>query len=159
MKALGEAEELNQGAQESTISMLVSKFGVDEKELRATIQQNPDSRYQILKKGLTYEQSKEFEEITGDKKKYPNVTGIWLEENYKRTYPYNSLASTVAVSYTHLYRLYVKNLESSGHWWYCSCLRFFCIAYCLSHKMHRICMDLLLRPEFLCILHFRLFLM
>ena len=95
VKALGEAEELNQGAQESTISMLVSKFGVDEKELRATIQQNPDSRYQILKKGLTYEQSKEFEEITGDKKKYPNVTGIWLEENYKRTYPYNSLASTV----------------------------------------------------------------
>ena len=28
-------------------------------------------------------------------KKYPNVQGVWLEDDYQRTYPYNSLASDV----------------------------------------------------------------
>ena len=43
---------------------------------------------QILAKGVDYETARKFEEIDKDDEKYPNVKGVWLEEDYTRTYPY-----------------------------------------------------------------------
>lgn len=80
---------------EPTIQVLKDCFGIEEEKVREVIKEYPDSRYQILKKEITYATKKKFDEIEKDTKTYPNVKGIWLEEDYKRTYPYNSLASDV----------------------------------------------------------------
>lgn len=80
---------------EPTIDVLVSKFGVDENTLRTLLKDKPDSSYNVVMKGLTYEQSKQFDEIVQDDETYPNFNGVWLEDDYVRNYPYNSLASDV----------------------------------------------------------------
>ena len=78
-----------------TIQVLEDCFGIDGKEVEELIEEKPTSRYNVLQKGVDYEKYKEFEAIEKDKEKYPNVEGIWLEEDYVRTYPYNTLASDV----------------------------------------------------------------
>lgn len=80
---------------EPTIQVLKDCFEIDEEEVRDLIEENPSSRYNILKKGVDYETYKKFEAIDEDDENYPDVAGIWLEEDYVRTYPYNTLASDV----------------------------------------------------------------
>lgn len=80
---------------EPTVKVLKDCFGIEEDKVRKVIEENPDSRYEILKKEVTYDVKKKFDEIEQDTENYPNVKGIWLEEDYKRTYPYDSLASDV----------------------------------------------------------------
>lgn len=80
---------------EPTVKVLKDCFGIEEDKVLEVIEKNPDSRYEILKKEVTYDVKKKFDEIKQDTEKYPDVKGIWLEEDYKRTYPYDSLASDV----------------------------------------------------------------
>lgn len=80
---------------EPTIQVLKDCFEIDEQEVRDLMEEKPDSRYNILKKGVDYETYKKFRNIEKDTEKYPDVEGIWLEEDYVRTYPYNTLASDV----------------------------------------------------------------
>lgn len=80
---------------EPTIRVLNECFGIEEEEVRKVIEETPSSRYSILLKGVDYETSQRFEEIDGDNENYPNVAGIWLEDDYIRRYPYNTLASDV----------------------------------------------------------------
>lgn len=80
---------------EPTIQVLKDCFEIDEEEVRDLSEESPSSRYNILKKGVDYETYKKFEAIDEDDEKYPDVAGIWLEEDYVRTYPYNTLASDV----------------------------------------------------------------
>lgn len=80
---------------ESTIRVLNECFGIEEEKVRKVIEETPSSRYSILLKGVDYETSQRFEEIDGDNENYPNVAGIWLEDDYIRRYPYNTLASDV----------------------------------------------------------------
>ncbi|MGC4019384.1 MAG: penicillin-binding transpeptidase domain-containing protein [Muricomes sp.] len=78
-----------------TIQALKDCFGVKEEDVRSLIENNSDSRYEILAKGVSYDTAKKFKDIAEDTEKNPNVKGVWLEEDYKRSYPYNSLASDV----------------------------------------------------------------
>lgn len=78
---------------EPTIKVLEDVFGLKDKEIRNVIKENPKSRYEILAKGISYEIAQKYEKIQKDTKKYPNVKGVWLEDDYKRTYPYKNLAS------------------------------------------------------------------
>ena len=80
---------------EPTIQVLKDCFEIDEEEVRDLIEESPSSRYNILKKGVDYETYKKFEAIDEDDENYPDVAGIWLEGDYVRTYPYNTLASDV----------------------------------------------------------------
>ena len=80
---------------EPTIDVLVDCFELDEKEVEDLVEKNPSSRYLVLKKGVEYAKAKEFDAIDKDNENYPNVKGIWLEEDYVRSYPYNTLASDV----------------------------------------------------------------
>ena len=80
---------------EPTIKVLEECFGISEETVRNIIKESPDSRYEILKKDISYETAQKFAAIEEDKKKYPDVKGIWLEDDYKRSYPYGSLASDV----------------------------------------------------------------
>ena len=80
---------------EPTIEVLKDCFGIEEDKVRELMDKSPSSRYNILQKGVDYAKAKEFEKIDKDDKKYPDVKGIWLEEDYIRTYPYSTLASDV----------------------------------------------------------------
>ena len=90
-KAMLEKDEY----QEPTIKVLKDCFGIAEEDVEELVESSPESRYNILLKGVDYNTAKEFEAIDEDEEKHPKVKGIWLEEDYVRKYPYNSLASDV----------------------------------------------------------------
>lgn len=78
-----------------TIEVLESVFGIPEAQVREVLEARPDSRYEILAKSVSYDKAQEFEAIDEDDDAYPDVHGIWLEEDYRRSYPYGRLASDV----------------------------------------------------------------
>lgn len=80
---------------EPTIQVLEECFGIAEEDVRTLMDKNPTGHYNILKKGVDYATAQKFNKIESDSEKYPNVKGIWLEEDYVRKYPYNTLASDV----------------------------------------------------------------
>lgn len=80
---------------EPTIQVLEDCFGIAEEDVRTLMDKNPTGRYNILKKGVDYATAQKFNKIESDSEKYSNVKGIWLEEDYVRKYPYNTLASDV----------------------------------------------------------------
>lgn len=80
---------------EPTTEVLEECFNIKESEVQKVIEENPNSRYVIMKKDVDYKTAQKFNEIDGDDENYPNVKGIWLEDDYLRSYPYNTLASDV----------------------------------------------------------------
>ena len=91
---------------DATTTALSTAFGYDKTELTNLILENRDSPYIRYARQLTVDQKEAFEatkeemnkqfsssKIAGEKNK--RVYGIWFEEEYKRTYPYNESASTV----------------------------------------------------------------
>ncbi len=56
------------------------------------VEKKPDSRYSILKKGISYDEMVQFKE---KQEKDKNIKGVWFEEDYVRKYPYKTLASDV----------------------------------------------------------------
>lgn len=80
---------------EPTKQVLKDCFGIEEETVDSLIENNPDSRYSVLLKGIDYETAQKFNAIDEDDENYPNVRGIWLEDDYQRTYPYSTLASDV----------------------------------------------------------------
>jgi stage V sporulation protein D (sporulation-specific penicillin-binding protein) len=78
---------------EPTIEVLEDVFYIEEEDVREVMEAYPESRYQILKKGVSYQMAQEFEAILDNTEEYPNVKGVWLESDYKRYYPYGSLAA------------------------------------------------------------------
>lgn len=85
---------------EPTIMALKDIFEIEEEKIRDAIRETPKSRYTILAKGVNYEKAKKLEALLSDEKKGKNVVGVWLEEDYKRVYPYKSLASD-AIGFTY----------------------------------------------------------
>ena len=80
---------------EPTKQVLKDCFGIEEETVDNLIENNPDSRYSVLLKGIDYETAQKFNAIDEDDENYPNVRGIWLEDDYQRTYRYSTLASDV----------------------------------------------------------------
>lgn len=77
-------------------------FDIESALIDEVVDTKPGSRYVILKKKVSYAQAQEYEalkkevyqdESGNEKKKYPDVSCLWLEEDYIRTYPYSTLAS------------------------------------------------------------------
>ncbi len=75
-----------------SMDALCSVFGFTEDEIKAILEDKPDSQYYILKKGETVTNVLAYEELAS-KNKY--IKGVWFEEEYVRTYPYDSLASRI----------------------------------------------------------------
>lgn len=75
-----------------SIEALTSCFELEESQLRTLLAEYPDSRYNVMLKGLSYDEIKEFLSLQEDN---ANIKGVWFEEEYKRKYPYGSLASNV----------------------------------------------------------------
>lgn len=81
---------------EPTIQAVTKCFKVKEADLRKYITDNPTSQYYVLQKQLTYDQISPFIEMENDTENGGgNINGIWFEEEYRRVYPYKSLASDV----------------------------------------------------------------
>jgi stage V sporulation protein D (sporulation-specific penicillin-binding protein) len=80
-----------------TIEALHAAYGLDRNELRKIITDKKDNAYVVLSKNLTYDDKQRFTDhvasLEKDVAKY--VKGVWFEDEYKRVYPYGSLASHV----------------------------------------------------------------
>lgn len=99
---------------EPTVKALLNCFELDKEELDAFISENKrlkdegktPSAYKILLSDLTDDDRRRFDaelyptdedkEVLKEKKENAaNIKGVWFEEVYKRSYPYNSLACDV----------------------------------------------------------------
>ena len=95
-----------------TIQVLEDCFGISEQTVRDVIEENPESRYVIMETDVDYETAQKFNEIDDDDENYPNVAGVWLEDDYNRTYPYNTLASDV-IGFTYSGNAGAMGIESA----------------------------------------------
>ncbi len=85
-----------------TVNALVEVFGYDRNELLEVINDNRESRYLRYERKLTYDKKEAFEAVqkSVNEANYNSgvsqrVRGVWFEDEYKRIYPYNSLACGV----------------------------------------------------------------
>ena len=89
---------------EPTVRALKEVLGLDEDKIRSLLsaEATRNSQYQILKKQLSMDEKKAFEEYASpgedseltdaQKAERKNVKGVWFEEDYLRNYPFNDLA-------------------------------------------------------------------
>lgn len=92
---------------EPTVDALVEILGLDKEDIEKRLDQETtrNSQYQILTKGISMDEKKSFEEYANvpddeelskeELKKRSNVQGVWFEDDYVRTYPFDSLACDV----------------------------------------------------------------
>lgn len=96
--------------EEATINALHEYFGFSKSKLKKTIEDNSYSYYEVYKKNMTYDEVEKFQKFLdladastkgvskAKKAKIESakmVKGVSFEEDYKRVYPYNSLACRV----------------------------------------------------------------
>ena len=94
----------NEDYMEPTIRALTTVLGLDEDTIRSrlTAESTKNSQYQILKKQISMDDKKAFEDYTEvpedsnmtkeQIREKNNVKGVWFEEDYLRVYPYNETA-------------------------------------------------------------------
>lgn len=85
---------------EPTIAALEKYFGVDGDEVRQWIEDNPESRYKVLQKKLSYDVVQPYKDMMASEdeavqKENQFIKGIWFEEEYIRKYPYDTLACDI----------------------------------------------------------------
>lgn len=97
-------QEGNEKYLEPTIRALSSVYGYTEEEMRSLIMEKKDSAYYRLKKNISYEEKVAFEDYEKnlpkqeDGKEHPDkgmIKGVTFEEEYLRTYPFDTLASHI----------------------------------------------------------------
>lgn len=74
----------------ATVDALKQYFGLSDSEIDNALKDST-SLYKKVKKKLTYDQIKPFQDFVASKDA-KNVKGVWFEDEYKRYYPYGSLA-------------------------------------------------------------------
>lgn len=76
-----------------TIEALRTYFSLTDEEIQTALA-DERSFYKVMRKKLTYDEVAPFNEYLATKSG-THVTGVWLEDEYQRTYPYNTLACQV----------------------------------------------------------------
>lgn len=70
----------------------IGREAVEEK-----LEDNPDSQYSVLAKKVSYEEMSKFTDLQEERREDDdpdnNITGVWFEKEYKRVYPYGSMAA------------------------------------------------------------------
>lgn len=94
----------NENYMDPTVRVLTTVLGLDEGDIRTrlTAEETKNSQYQILKKQISMDDKKAFEDYvtvseddnltTEQIKEKNNVKGVWFEEDYLRSYPFNETA-------------------------------------------------------------------
>ncbi len=75
-----------------TVKALCKVFGMQENEVQEIIEKNPNSQYYVLYKQVELAKVEEFQ---AEVAKNRNIRGVWFEDDFIRSYPYNNLASHV----------------------------------------------------------------
>lgn len=84
-----------------TAKVIEKYFDIDSSEIYKILDDNPEGRYVVLAKELDYDTVKAYQDYMNPEDGYDSeddrnfVKGIWFEEEYLRTYPYESLACKV----------------------------------------------------------------
>lgn len=84
-----------------TIETLLQCFPeIDETKLRKHIEEKKTDPYEVFLRQLPYDRIRAFEDIQNavdedNNKLNPNIKGVWFETEYRRNYPFGSLASSV----------------------------------------------------------------
>ena len=78
---------------DKTLDAISKHFEIDRQELEEYKKTKAESSYLVLKKEIDEETVLAFESMM--EKEDNKIKGVWFEEEYKRTYPYDSLASAV----------------------------------------------------------------
>lgn len=87
---------------ETTLSALSEHFpAIDIQAIRTLIEENPDNQYYKALKKLSYDEIQEFVQLQNED---TDIKGVWFEQDYIRSYPYNTLASHV-IGFEGLYGL------------------------------------------------------
>lgn len=74
--------------------ILEELFDISSSEIDKILDEKSDSLYQVLAEEVSYSEYLKFQQLKSEK--YTNVSSIiWFEEDYIRSYPYNSLASGI----------------------------------------------------------------
>ncbi|MCI9189946.1 MAG: penicillin-binding protein 2 [Lachnospiraceae bacterium] len=82
---------------EPTLQALGEYFDLDMVKIREYVNTNQTSSWYVPLRQLTYEQISGFQEAQAQEGS--NIKGVWFEEEYKRIYPYGSLAAD-AIGFT-----------------------------------------------------------
>lgn len=77
---------------EPTLQALGANFDLDMSQIREYVNSHPSSSWYVPLRQLSYEQISGF--LTAQEED-ENVRGVWFEEEYRRIYPYGSLAADV----------------------------------------------------------------
>ena len=92
---LARGDEVDREAIRQVKEALEICFEIDGEAVDEVVEKRPNSRYNIMKKTISYAKAQEFKALLADTENYPYLSCVWLEEDYVRTYPYNSLACDV----------------------------------------------------------------
>lgn len=77
---------------EPTLTALGQYFDLDMGAIREHVSSNKNSAWYVARKQLTYEEISGFKAAQAENS---NIKGVWFEEEYKRIYPYGSMAADV----------------------------------------------------------------
>lgn len=80
---------------EPTLNALVQCFALSRSDLEYLLVTKPNSSYEKLIKGLTADEIATFNALVDDWDNNPYIKGVWFEDEYVRSYPFDSLACDV----------------------------------------------------------------
>lgn len=91
-------QSTDEKASEYVAKVLEEYFSIDQATVKKTLEEQPNSRYVVLRRKMTYDEKKPYDDFLSsedenDQKIISAVSsGIWFEESYQRMYPFSTLA-------------------------------------------------------------------
>ncbi len=91
-KAMNGNEGVNINPTLSALYNCDINFNIEKNDLYSFVMNNPSSQYKIVAKKQSYDAVSPIMDMLNNPSEHPDFKGVWLEDDYQRTYPYNSLA-------------------------------------------------------------------
>lgn len=91
-------QSTDEKASEYAAEVLEEYFSIDQATVKKTLEEQPNSRYVVLRRKMTYDEKKPYDDFLSsedenDQKIISAVSsGIWFEESYQRMYPFSTVA-------------------------------------------------------------------